>query len=151
MSNKLTKHKSKSDEMQNLFSQLLEPFADMYLPSRSGTCVCDWAPKIDIKDEEEHYLITADIPGVHPEDIKIHMDDGVLVIRGEKEKNVEKATQNYVMVERETGSFMRRFTMPEKIEVEKIKAKIKHGVLEVVIPKAKASATHKVIRIETEE
>jgi HSP20 family protein len=104
----------------------------------------EWAPAIDIKDEKDHYLITADIPGVDPKNIEVTMNNGVLTIRGERETETEEKKENYVRTERSKGIFYRHFTLPESVEPDKIKAKSKLGVLEITIPKAKGAAMKKI-------
>ena len=104
----------------------------------------DWAPAVDIKEEENRYLITADIPGVKPEEIEVHMEEGVLSIKGERESNKEEEKENYKRIERSHGVFYRRFTMPDNANADKISAKSEHGVLEVSIPKKEAAQARKI-------
>ena len=95
----------------------------------------DWTPAVDIKEEEDRFVLHADVPGVKPEDIDVHMENGQLTIRGEKETEKKEEREGYRRVERSYGSFYRRFSLPETADSEKIAASSKDGVLEVVIPK----------------
>ena len=104
----------------------------------------DWSPSVDIKEEDNLYLITADIPGVKPDDIDIHMEDGILTIKGERESNKEEEKDNYRRIERSHGVFYRRFTMPDNADAERISAKSEHGVLQVSIPKKEAAQARKI-------
>jgi HSP20 family protein len=90
---------------------------------------------VDIKENEESYVLHADIPGVDPKDIEIDMEDGVLSIRGERRIDEEQEGENYRRVERVRGSFYRRFNLPDTVDAERITARSNHGVLEVTIPK----------------
>lgn len=122
----------------NLLNQLqreTEQLFKRYEDNDSSVATVSWAPAVDIKEEEQHFVIQADIPGVDPKDIEVSMEKGVLSLKGERkfEKEVEK--DNYKRVERVYGTFHRRFTLPETADAEKISASGKNGVLEIVIPK----------------
>jgi HSP20 family protein len=101
----------------------------------SSVATSDWVPAVDIKEEDDAFLIVADIPGVDPKDIEVHMDNGVLTIKGEKESEQKDEREGYKRVERSYGSFYRRFSLPDTADPEKISAKSNHGVLEVRIGK----------------
>ena len=103
--------------------------------TENSIATSDWTPAVDIKETENEFKILADIPGVDPKDIDVHMEDGVLTIRGEREAKKEEEKEGYKRVERSYGSFYRRFNMPDTADADKISAKSVHGVLEVTIPK----------------
>ena len=95
-----------------------------------------WIPRVDIHEEAERFVVLADVPGVEAKDIDITAEHGVLTIKGERRlerKDTEKS--GYERIERTSGSFVRRFTLPESANTESIKAKQVNGVLEVSIPK----------------
>ena len=95
-----------------------------------------WIPHVDVREEAERFLVVADVPGVEGKDIEITADKGVLTIRGERRSEKKKASADgFERVERATGTFLRRFTLPESAEAEAIKARHVNGVLEVSIPK----------------
>ncbi|MCW8881779.1 MAG: Hsp20/alpha crystallin family protein [Sedimenticola sp.] len=104
----------------------------------------DWTPAIDIKEEEDRYVLHADIPGVEPEKIELSMEDGMLTIKGEKRHEVTENKEGYKRVERSYGSFYRRFSLPDNTDPELIKASGKDGVLEVIIPKVEAKRSKKI-------
>lgn len=95
----------------------------------------DWVPAVDIKEEQNRYVILADIPGVDPASIEITMENGVLTLRGERKLETEEERAGYRRVERVRGSFYRRFTLPDSVDPEGITARGDNGVLEIVIPK----------------
>jgi HSP20 family protein len=95
----------------------------------------DWAPAVDIKEEADHYLIQADLPGVKPEDVDVTMEKGVLVIKGQRNAETKEERDNYKRVERVRGTFYRSFALPDTADVERISARSNHGVLEITIPK----------------
>lgn len=104
----------------------------------------DWTPAVDIKEEDDRYLLHADIPGVKPEEIEIAMESGVLTIKGERKEESEEEKENYTRIERSYGLFYRRFSLPDDTDPEKITATGKDGVLEVVIPKSEAVKPRKI-------
>lgn len=95
----------------------------------------DWAPAVDIREEESRYLLSADIPGVERENIEITLEDGVLILKGERRGETPTNGQDYRRKERMHGTFMRRFSLPETVDTQNISATVKDGVLSVVIPK----------------
>ena len=101
----------------------------------SSMATSDWVPAVDIREEDNDFVIVADIPGVDPKDIEVHMDNGVLTIKGDKESEKKEEREGYKRVERSYGSFYRRFGLPDTADPEKISAKSNHGVLEVRIGK----------------
>jgi HSP20 family protein len=110
----------------------------------------EWSPRIDIKEEDSNYVVTADIPGVEPKDIQVTMDNGVLNIRGERKSEKEEKKKNYHRKECFTGSFERSFRMPESADSDRISAKGKNGVLTVLIGK-KESSKPRPIKIEADK
>jgi len=101
----------------------------------SSVVTSDWTPAVDIKESEHAFTIIADIPGVDPKDIEVHMENGMLTIKGERESEKKEEKEGYKRVERSYGSFYRRFSMPDTADADKIAAKSKNGVLEITIPK----------------
>ncbi len=101
----------------------------------SNVVTSRWSPAVDIKEEADRFLITADLPGVDPKDIEITMDNGVLTIKGERESEAREEKEGYKRVERVSGAFYRRFSLPDTADAEAIQAKGKDGVLEIILPK----------------
>ena len=104
----------------------------------------DWAPAVDIKEEEDKYILIADIPGVDPKDIDIHMENGILSIKGERDSELKTEHDGFKRIERKHGVFYRRFTMPEGVNADKIEAKSDKGVLTVSIPKQETVKARKI-------
>ncbi len=101
----------------------------------SNIVTSHWRPAVDIKEEADRFIITADLPGVDPKDIEITMDDGVLTIKGERQSEAREEKEGYKRVERVSGTFYRRFSLPDTADAERIEAKGRDGVLEVSLPK----------------
>lgn len=108
-----------------------------------------WAPAVDIVDETNQYLIKADLPGVRAEDISVCVENGVVTIKGVREEEKKEHRKNYKRTERFSGSFLRRFTLPEAADLEKIKAKTTDGVLELTIPKNDSTKSKRIaVKVE---
>ncbi len=127
------------------FENMLERFThasdkELTKATSSDLGLAEWAPTVDIEEEENKYLIKADLPGVDKKDIEVKLEDGVLSIRGEKnvERETGKGTKRH-RSERFHGVFARSFTMPATVEPDKVDASYKDGVLSLVIPKSHES------------
>ena len=94
-----------------------------------------WIPQVDVHEESERFAVLVDVPGVEPKDIEITAERGVLTIRGERPVSTEEESGSYRRLERRSGKFLRRFTLPDSANLDAISAKHTHGVLEVTIPK----------------
>jgi HSP20 family protein len=101
--------------------------------------VMEWAPLVDITEDEKEYVIKADLPEIKKEDVKISVQDGVLVISGERKYEKEEKGKKYHRVERSYGSFERSFTVPADAEEENVSAQFKDGVLTVHLPKGETA------------
>ena len=130
----------------SIFDQLRREMDQMQQSGDAGSSMAtsDWTPAVDIKETKDAFVIEADIPGVDPKDIEVHMEDGVLSIRGEKHSEKTEEKEGYKRVERTRGSFYRRFSLPDTANADKINAKSKHGVLEITIPKQEKAHPRKI-------
>ena len=94
-----------------------------------------WTPAVDIIEGNGHFQLRADVPGVAPEDIELSMDAGILTVSGIRKAAEYDENAEVKRTERRTGRFLRRFTLPESVDAERISAKTSNGILEVSIPK----------------
>ena len=102
-----------------------------------------WVPTCDLTETENEIRILMDLPGMNKENVDIQLNEGTLVIRGERKFEEQEKTR-YHRLERFNGSFTRSFELPASIEAEKISAVFKDGVLEVVLPKKESAKTRKI-------
>jgi HSP20 family protein len=109
-----------------------------------ANAITAWAPRVDVKEEAERFLIRADVPGVDPKDIEVSVEDGVLTISGERKTEEREESAGWTRVERHAGRFQRSFTLPETVDAEGVSAKGEHGVLEISIPKLVKAAAKKI-------
>jgi len=97
--------------------------------------VAQWAPLVDITEDEKEYLIKAELPDVQKTDVKVTVENGVLTISGERKLEKEEKNKRYHRIERSYGSFVRRFGVPENADEAKVTADFKDGVLTVRVAK----------------
>ena len=93
-------------------------------------------PAVDVVENDKAYEITAELPGMDEKNVEVQFSDGVLTINGEKQEDKEEKKKDYYMSERRYGSFRRSFEVPDGVDVEKIEANFKNGVLSVTLPKS---------------
>jgi HSP20 family protein len=97
--------------------------------------VAEWAPLVDISEDDHEYLIKAELPEVKKEDVKVTAEEGTLTIMGERKFEKEEKGKKYHRVERAYGSFVRNFSLPDDASPAKVSAEFKDGVLTVHLPK----------------
>lgn len=107
-------------------------------PDAAQTTAADWVPAVDIVEEKDRFLLQADLPGVDSADIEVSMEDGVLSVAGQRHSEKRGETEGVRRIERVSGRFDRRFSLPETADAEHITAKSSNGILQVTIPKLPA-------------
>ncbi len=97
----------------------------------------DWAPAVDVSEDDDEYLITADLPNVDKDQVKVTVEDGNLIITGERsqEKEEKDKKKKFHRVERSYGKYLRTFRVPDDVAADDLKAEFKNGVLKVYLPK----------------
>jgi len=125
------------------FQMLFEPFSRTF-NHRFGTPLSAWTPAIDAYEEEGELIVKADLPGLKKEDLKVTIEQGDLVLRGERKTDKEVKESDFYHAERNYGSFYRRMALPFEADPKLIAASFKNGVLEVKVPIPATSpmATH---------
>jgi len=118
-------------EMDDVFSHR---FPDLQ-SNVSGFSNSNWVPAVDVKEDDDKFVIHADVPGVAPKDIKVDIENGVLTIQGEKKHERTESEKNFKRIERSSGNFYRQFSLPDNVDSDAISAKGDNGVLELTIPK----------------
>jgi HSP20 family protein len=130
------------DEIKQVFDRFLGDEGD-----QSNVVTSQWVPRVDIREDGDRFVILADIPGVDPKDIEIHMDKGILSLRGERQSEKKDGNGRYSRVERAHGTFYRRFALPDSANPDGITATGRHGVLQIDIPK-KPETTPRRIQVQ---
>jgi len=130
------------EEMNSLFDRLFDRF-----PERKDISEGIWSPCVDISETKDDLVITAEIPGMKKDDIKISLNDNILTLKGEKRQEKVVDEENYHRIERSYGALHRSFTLPTTVQQDRVKASYKDGVLQITLPKAE-EAKPKEIAIE---
>ena len=139
----LRRHNNPWHLLNNLQRDLYNPEYNQ-LSDDASVATANWTPSVDITENDRAFTLIADIPGVDPKDIDISMEKGVLSIKGERQSENIEEKENYRRVERQSGEFYRRFTLPDSADADKIEAKSEHGVLTVTIPKQEVAASRRI-------
>jgi HSP20 family protein len=92
-------------------------------------------PAVDFVDKDKEYEITAELPGIDPNNIELAFSNRKLTVKGEKKEEREERERDYYLSERRYGSFQRSFALPEDVDPEKIQASFKNGLLRITVPK----------------
>jgi HSP20 family protein len=98
--------------------------------------VAQWAPLVDITEDDKEYLVKAELPEVKKEEVKVTVEEGVLSIHGERKVEKEEKGRKFHRIERAYGSFERSFTLPDDADATRITSDFKDGVLKVRLPKS---------------
>jgi len=125
-------------EPVNLFNRINDEINRNFAGTRTATAAneeYDWTPAVDIRETDDRYILTADIPGVHRNDVEITLEDGVLTVKGSRTTESDISRENYRRKERFHGSFARKFSLPDTIDAANISATANDGILEIEIPK----------------
>ncbi len=120
--------------MQREFDRLFDNFFPTH-PSNGNGESAVWAPRTDLSETEDAYLINLDLPGLTKEDVEISFHDGTLSINGERRHEETEEDRTVVRVERSYGRFYRAFTLPQTADTENIEATFGDGVLNIRVPK----------------
>jgi HSP20 family protein len=96
----------------------------------------DWNPTMDLSESKDTLCAKVEIPGIDPKDVHVHLDNGILTVRGEKVREFENKNERHYRMERSYGSFVRSIRLPMAIDTEKVEASFKNGVLTILMPKA---------------
>jgi HSP20 family protein len=116
----------------------------MAKPNGDGTeaiTTTDWAPLVEISEDDKEFLVKAELPGLKKEEVNVTVENGTMTISGERKVEKEEKTKKYHRVERAYGKFARSFTLPDKADATKVSAEFKDGVLQVHLPKAEKPAS----------
>lgn len=105
-------------------------------PGAEGMLGGEWMPAIDLCERGNDLVMRAELPGCERSDIDIRIDDGMLVVEGERHMDHEEAHSGHYHSERRYGRFQRAITLPSDIDEDGVKANFTNGILEVVMPRS---------------
>jgi HSP20 family protein len=119
---------------RNLQARFFEPFFGRFNFLDEAFDNSTWAPPVDVAEETDKILVKVEVPGMNESDLKVHFEDGLLTVSGERQFE-KKDDRNYHRIERTYGSFVRTFSLPRSVDANSIVASYKNGILEIEIPK----------------
>lgn len=135
--------------VDDLFRALLGPRARMSFPALPSGIRRPFAPATDVFARNGNLVIQIELPGIDPEkDVSVAIEEGDLVIRGERKRVSEVGEGDYYRMEASYGSFERHVAVPEGTKDADVKAEYKDGILEIVLPSAKPLPAHKAIEVK---
>ncbi len=123
------------EELENRLGSMLGRWPRGRGDGEESMTVAEWAPLVDIIEDNNEYVIRAELPGLTKNDVKVTMEQGVLTVTGERKIEKEEKGRRYHRVERAYGNFARSFTLPDDADANKIDACFKDGVLEIHVAK----------------
>lgn len=115
-------------------SRLLD---DFFAPTLSNDQLSlqSWNPSADVYEEDDHYVVKAELPGVDKKNIHVDVQENVLILKGERSNGKEVKEENFYRKEIAYGTFERSFALPDGVDADKIKADYNDGVIKITIPK----------------
>jgi len=133
-------------ETDDLSNRLSNYFGRSPLPRREDNDL--WVPVADITEDAKEYLIKAELPGLERNEVKVTVEEGMLVISGERKSEHEEKDRKFHRIERSYGNFVRSFTLPDNADGANIQAEFKNGILHIHLPKNKKALKARPIEIE---
>ncbi len=125
-------------EIDSLFDRFFEGW-----PFRTSS-IRQWVPSVDVSETAQEVVVQAELPGVDPKEIDISVQGNVLTLKGERKQEKEEQGANYHRIERAFGAFSRSLQLPAEVDVDKVNAVYKNGVLRITLPKTEAAAAKKI-------
>lgn len=133
------------DEMENVFHQMPALRNNMQLHK-------GFVPAMDVYETKDAVVIETPLAGIRPEDVEVHIENGVLSLKGSHNKEHEIEEKNYYQKEIRSGSFFRQVTLPVAVKEHEIAAEFEDGILKITAPKASPEEPKKVpINIKTKK
>jgi HSP20 family protein len=136
------------DRMRRDMDRFWNSFID-FGPKRKTGEGEEWFPSLDVSETKSDIVVKAELPGIDPKDIDITLNDGMLTLRGERKNKKEEKEEDYHLIERSYGTFIRSVRLPREVQSNKINASYKNGVLKVTLPKTEETKK-KEIKIKVE-
>jgi len=126
------------------FTEMEKAFGPLPKTTANG----GWIPAIEVKEKDGKLCVTAELPGLKKEEVKVHIDENTLVLEGERKQEKEEKREGYYHSERSYGQFYRSILLPAGAKIDQAAAQFNNGVLEVTVPIPEAKATRQDIPVQ---
>mgnify|MGYP003572770522 FL=1 len=134
-----------ANELRRQFDTVYDRFFEPdFMPPASVFGKGKWGPKLDVSEGRKDIIVKAEVPGIEAKDLDISIDGRLLNIRGEKKQAQTEEDETYYRVERSYGYFNRTIELPAEVEINKVDAGYKKGILKIKLRKAKSSETKRI-------
>jgi HSP20 family protein len=127
------------EELQSKLSNILDFPTLRKNGEKEALAIAEWAPAVDITEDDKEYVVKAELPEVKKEEVKVTVENGILSISGERKFEKEEKGKKYHRIERSYGSFVRSFSLPDDADSDKVEAKFSEGILTVHVSKSEAA------------
>ena len=131
-------------ELSSIQNELNRLFGRTFGEGSEEVRMAAWVPAVDVAETQDRFLITAELPGLRPEDVDISVENSVLRIQGERRFYHERKEDDFHRIERRFGSFTRSITLPSTADAENIQASFDAGVLTIEVPKREEAKPRKI-------
>ena len=121
--------------LQRSVNQVFDDFMD-FGPFAFGSSLTRFSPQLDVSETDREFQIAAELPGMDEKDVEVSVSNSLLTLRGEKKNEREDKRKDYYRMERSYGMFERRIPIPEGVDLNKVEASFRKGVLTVTLPKS---------------
>jgi HSP20 family protein len=138
-------HEPMSD-LRKFFSTSMDSFFDNFATGFARNEF--FTPKVNFCETDKSYELTAELPGIKKDDVKIDISNNTLTIKGHKKHEEKKEDKHYYRVESSYGEFYREFHLPKSVDHENVTAKFKDGILHMTVPKKKNDSKNIEIKVE---
>ena len=134
-----------ANELRRQFDTVYDRFFEPdFMPPASVFGKGKWGPKVDVSEGRKDIIVKAEVPGIEAKDLDISIDGRLLNIRGEKKQAQTEEDETYYRVERSYGYFNRTIELPAEVEINKVDAGYKKGILKIKLRKTKSSETKRI-------
>jgi HSP20 family protein len=127
------------EDFQNRILSAFKPASRGNGNGQEALAMAEWSPLVDVAEDDKEYVISAELPDVRKEDVKVTLENGMLTITGERKFEKEEKNKKYHRIERSYGSFARSFALPTDGDAGKVDAQFKDGMLRVRVAKSEAA------------
>ncbi|MBM3328117.1 MAG: Hsp20/alpha crystallin family protein [Calditrichaeota bacterium] len=134
---------SRAADFSPLQRQMVRLFDDFF-GNDSGESDAHWSPRVDVVEHEDRFEVTAELPGLTRDEVKVELQNNVLTLSGEKRLDTERKDRGLYLTERAFGTFRRSFQFPGQIDAGKIDAEYRNGLLVVTLPKSEESRSRQI-------